>query len=475
MAFSDPRYFLFLFAIALALPLIPRGIFRLGVIAAASFGFYIAFSAMYAAILLFVTLLAYAGARVIYGLPLGRFRAIVFATALLGLFSPLAFFKYMPTILASLPLQTSGAGFDVIANIVLPVGISFYTFQAVGYLIDVYVGVIRPETGIIRFAAFTSFFPQLTAGPIARSAQLLPQMDSVGHYDYGKVVTGLRLLLVGMFMKVVIADNLAPLVDTIYATPRNFTKGDLLLATLYFSFQVYADFAGYSLLAIGSAKLLGIDLMTNFKQPYLSQTLPEYWRTWHISLSSWFRDYLLTPLQLQWRNFKQPGMVAALVATFIVVGVWHGAGAKYALFGLLHGVLVAGSTLSLKRRNMILKTLAVPKWLIVACRTFLTFWIVTLSFVLFRANAIPDALFIYKTLVLGDFGASTLPLKLPLFFIGLLFIGDVLVKRGWSWDSLPPILRYTAYQVIGLAIMVMVAYRWTDSSNNLQHFIYFKF
>jgi len=146
---------------------------------------------------------------------------------------------------------------------------------------------------------------------------------------------------------------------------------------------------------------LGIELLANFKQPYLSQTLPEYWRTWHISLSSWFRDYVFTPLHLQWRNLGKFGLVSALIITFIIVGVWHGAGLKYAIFGLIHGVLVAGSTLTIKRRDKILKVLHVPKWLIVTSRTFITFAIVTLSFVLFRANDMPIIFTEYFYLVTG--------------------------------------------------------------------------
>lgn len=475
MALSDPRYFIFLFVVAALLPLVPQGKLRLGAIASVSVCFYMAFSPIYAVILAFVTLLAYTGAVKVDSIQPGRKRLIIFIAILFGIFSPLLFFKYVPALLETLPLQASGYKLNAIPRLVLPVGISFYTFLAAGYLIDVYVGIIRSEQGLIRFAAFMSFFPQLTAGPIARSTHLLPQLEALGNYDYARIVSGFRLLLIGMFMKVVIADSLAPLVDIVYTSPTKYARGDLFIATFYFSFQVYADFAGYSLLAIGSARLLGIELLANFKQPYLSQTLPEYWRTWHISLSSWFRDYVFTPLHLQWRNLGKFGLVSALIITFIIVGVWHGAGLKYAIFGLIHGVLVAGSTLTIKRRDKILKVLHVPKWLIVTSRTFITFAIVTLSFVLFRANDNWDANYIYRIFLFGDGADHTLPYVWPLFLIGILIVGDLLAKRGWSWDRLPQASRWIAYQIISLVILVFVVYRWTEHSVHMQHFIYFKF
>src|SRR5258708_4095303 len=159
----------------------------------------------------------------------------------------------------------------------------------------------------------------------------------MGQFDYARAVSGLRAILVGLFMKIVIADALAPYVDSVYADPRQHGAVDLALSTTYFSFQVYADFAGYSLIAIGSARLLGVELLTNFMQPWLSQNLPDFWRRWHISLSSWFRDYVFTPLQFQARRQGVYGLAVALIFTFVLVGVWHGAGVNFALFGLIHG------------------------------------------------------------------------------------------------------------------------------------------
>src|SRR6185312_10875370 len=179
--------------------------------------------------------------------------------------------------------------------------------------------------------------------------------------DYARAVAGLRAILIGLFMKVAIADTLAPHVDAVYFDPRRFGAVDLTLATVYFSFQVYADFAGYSLIAIGSARLLGVELLTNFMQPWLSQNLPDFWRRWHISLSSWFRDYVFTPLQFQARRSGAAGLAMALVFTFVLVGIWHGAGLKFALFGLIHGALVAFSTLTFARRDRYWRSRGVPR------------------------------------------------------------------------------------------------------------------
>ena len=331
-------------------------------------------------------------------------------------------------------------------NTALPVGLSFYTFQAVGYLIDVYVGNLPAERDAIRFSAFMSFFPQLLAGPIERAPHLLPQLDRVGHFDYARVVSGLQAILIGLFLKVVVADSLSPLVESVYSDPRRFASPDLALATIYFSFEVYADFAGYSLIAIGGGRLLGVELLQNFAQPFLSQSLPEYWRTWHISLSSWFRDYVFTPLQFQWRRRGAVGLVSALIITFTIVGIWHGSGWKYAIFGMMHGLLVSFSTLTFRRRDQAWRRSGVPMSLVAVWRAIATFCAVTLTFVLFRADDTSTAAWIYGQLFSHPIGTTSLPVVWPAALIALVIAGDLVARhRGKLLVESSSLMRWTVY------------------------------
>ena len=421
MAFSDPRYLLLLGFVALILPMIPRGSPRLMTIALISLGFYVSLNPASWYVLVGVASIAYLGGLALSALPNGNARGAVFLVLPAGDVAALAGLQ-----ICRFGLSTAAAGeryalpgWSSMADLVLPIGISFYTFLAVGYLIDVYVGSVPAERNGVRFAAFMCFFPHLTAGPIERTRHLLPQLENIGRFDYDRAVSGLRAILVGLFLKIVVADTLAPHVEAVYSNPRQHGAVDLVLGTVYFSFQVYADFAGYSLIAIGSARLLGVELLTNFAQPWLSQNLPDYWRRWHISLSSWFRDYVFTPLQFQTRRWGVYGLSAALVFTFILVGIWHGAGLKFAVFGLIHGVLVAYSTLTFARRDKYWRSLGIPRSMLFVGRASTTFVIVTLTFVLFRAGSLEDAIWIYRPCRVERKASRTIAVTAPCIAIVL--------------------------------------------------------
>lgn len=237
-------------------------------------------------------------------------------------------------LLAKMNLFYDAPEFDLL----LPVGISFYTFQTLSYSIDIYKGKLEPERNFSRFALFVSFFPQLVAGPIERATHLLPQFKQKFVFEYERVVSGLRLMLWGFFKKVVIADNLARVVDQVYNNPEDQTGMTYLIATYFFTFQIYCDFSGYSDIAIGSARVMGFDLMQNFRQPYLSKSIREFWSRWHISLSTWFRDYVYIPLggnrRVKWRWYYN------LLITFLVSGLWHGANWTFVVWGAIHGFLL---------------------------------------------------------------------------------------------------------------------------------------
>jgi alginate O-acetyltransferase complex protein AlgI len=476
MAFTDLRYLLFLGLVTVMLPLFPRGNTRLFVSGLVGLGFYINLVPNHWYVLVAVSVTAYVGGLVVSTLADGRVRSAAFLVSVVATLLPLLTFKYAASLYAFLPPASNVATrWSLMANLILPIGNSFYTFLAVGYLIDVYIGSVPAERNATRFGACMWFFPHLTAGPIERSRHLLPQLENIGQFDYSCAVSGLRAILIGLFMKVVIADTLAPYVDLVYANPRQHGAIDLALATVFFSFQVYADFAGYSLIAIGSARLLGVELLTNFMQPWLSQNLPDFWRRWHISLSSWFRDYVFMPLQFQARRWRAYGLAGALIFTFMLVGIWHGAGIKFALFGLIHGALVAFSTMTFARRDKYWRSLGIPRLLLMTGRAVATFLIVSLSFVLFRAHDVSDAFWIYKTIVSGAGPTRTGSLFLPLSSIALLIGGDLFVVLGVDLRRLSTWSRWVAYYAAVVCIAAATFNHALKASSYDQQFIYFKF
>jgi alginate O-acetyltransferase complex protein AlgI len=253
----------------------------------------------------------------------------------------LSFFKYYNFFVDSLVtlLESCSVPFNVSTlSIILPVGISFYTFQALSYTIDVYRKRLKACDDPIAFLTFVAFFPQLVAGPIERAKELLPQFYEKKKFSYPATIAGLRLMLWGFFQKIVIADNLAPLVEKVYGTPENYSGLSIVIATFCFAFQIYCDFAGYSNIAIGAAKTLGFYLSPNFNTPYFSTSFTDFWRRWHISLSSWFKDYVYIPLggnkKSKWRTNIN------LLLTFTLSGLWHGAAFTFILWGFLHGLLL---------------------------------------------------------------------------------------------------------------------------------------
>ncbi len=278
-------------------------------------------------------------------------------------------------------------------DIMLPMGISFYTFQAASYTIDVYRKDVKPVRHYGIFSLFITFFPQLVAGPIERSSQLLPQFYKKHSFDKERVLLGLKWMLWGFFKKIVIADRTAVAVDTIYASPQSYSGLYLFLAMILFTFQIYCDFSGYSDIALGSAKVLGFDLMMNFKKPYLSKSIKEFWRRWHVSLSTWFMDYVYIPLGGNRKG--QTRQCWNLFVTFLVSGLWHGANWTYAIWGGLHGVYLVVGRWTENVRKKIRTILHLEKNILWSGWNILcTFLLFSLSLVIFRANTITDAVYV---------------------------------------------------------------------------------
>ncbi|MBL4653924.1 MAG: MBOAT family protein, partial [Flavobacteriales bacterium] len=265
-------------------------------------------------------------------------------------------------------------------DLLLPVGISFYTFQTLSYTIDVYRGKSKPETHLGIFALYVSFWPQLVAGPIERSTHLIPQFHQNHTFDYKRVVDGLRLMLWGFFKKIVIADRLAVYVNQVYNHPGWYDGFTVIFATVFFAFQIYCDFSGYSDIAIGSARIMGYDLMDNFNRPYFSKSIREFWSRWHISLSTWFRDYLYIPLGgnrvVKWRWHYN------LFITFLISGLWHGANWTFIVWGGLHGIYLI---VELKTNSILEPVRNLNKWYSKFTMVLFTFGLVLFSWIFFRA------------------------------------------------------------------------------------------
>ena len=326
--------------------------------------------------------------------------------------SVLGFFKYYNFFVDSWIDLFSSFGYVIKSvwtlNIILPVGISFYTFQTMSYTIDIYKGKLKPTKDFISFASFVSFFPQLVAGPIERASNLLPQILKKRVFKYEQGVQGLRLILWGMFKKVVIADSLAPMVNDIFGNYQELGGGTLWLGIIYFAFQIYCDFSGYSDIAIGTSKLFGFELMSNFKFPYFSRNIGEFWRRWHISLSTWFRDYLYIPLggsqKGKWMSIRN------IFIIFLVSGFWHGANWNFVFWGLFHSMLFLPTfifntnrkyTASIIAENTLLPK---PKEIIQIGTTFI---VVTIGWVFFRSDTLEDSfIFLYKMIFEFDINLS---------------------------------------------------------------------
>jgi alginate O-acetyltransferase complex protein AlgI len=461
MSFASPEFIVLFFSVLVLYYALPPAA-RNPLLMVASATFYMWWRPEYVLLILFSVTVDY---FVAFGLHAqagpGR-RRLLLIVSLVTNFGLLFFFKYFEFAAESL---RSALGLFKIAweppllKLVLPIGISFHTFQALSYTIDVYRGQIPIERNLGKLWLYVLFFPQLVAGPIERAGHLLPQFSERHAPDPDLIAAGLRRMLWGLVKKVAIADRLALLADRVYENPGECTQAQVILATYAFAFQIYADFSGYTDIAIGAAQTLGFRLRENFDRPYLASSPVEFWRRWHISLSSWFRDYVYVPLG---GNRGGPGRwILAVLITFALSGLWHGARWTFVLWGLFHGVLLVGSRVA-GRRGWGER---VPGWI----RTVVTFHLVLAGWVLFRSSTLADAGIVFRT-ALG----LLQPLTEPAPFVRkdlLLAAGGAVVlilsevRRAPAW---PAVVRWTAY--VAGALLVLNARPAADLP-----FIYFQF
>lgn len=498
MLFNSFNFILFFPITVLCYYLIPAK-FRHIWLLICSYYFYMSWNIRYALLLALSTLITYMGGilmeRAGENLSMKRFHLFLSFTAnLLILF----FFKYITFAIGLLTRALSSLQISFHApnlDILLPVGISFYTFQALSYAADVYKGRIRAEHNLFRYALFVSFFPQLVAGPIERSGTLLTQFQNVcaskakyPPFDYEKARSGLFFMLFGYFEKMVIAERASLLVDSIYNDYTAYEGFALILATFFFAIQIYCDFGGYSHIAIGAARILGFDLMDNFHQPYFAVSIQDFWHRWHISLSTWFRDYLYIPLggNRGGRLHKYKN----LMITFLASGLWHGAGLHFVIWGFLHGLYqIAGDiTMPVREKLKGMCRILPQSRTDLILRRLCTFCFVCIAWVFFRANGIRDGIYIllhslrgwnFSFFTSGEIYGLGLPRAdfwilicaiLVLLLIDFLHERQIFISK--VLQRLPLIPRWLSYFLLVLPIFLQALASFGKPASS---FIYFQF
>ena len=456
MLFNSWQYALFfpiVFALYWGLP----HKFRVYLLLIASYWFYMSWNVKYVVLILFTTLVSYSAALMLERAHTRRVKRVILTLTLFACLGVLFVFKYFNFV--------TGAIVDFLnmfalhlhpmtLKLLLPVGISFYTFQTLSYVIDVYRGSVKPERNLLVYALFVSYFPQLVAGPIERTNNLLPQIKANHEFCYEQAAYGIKLMTWGFFKKLCIADVLAVYVDKVFSDVYSFRGLSLMLATFFFTVQIYCDFSGYSDIARGCSKMLGIDLMENFRSPYFSASLHEFWSRWHISLSTWFRDYVYIPLGGS-RCGKLKHNVNLMI-TFMVSGLWHGADWTFVIWGMLHGLGQVIENTFTGRESREVHGLAR------AARVCITFLSVMLAWVFFRAQSLGEAVYVFTHIFIpvkgGNLGISNVRKLLIGLLLLIMFVYDYIsikhdaVMHVTSTRNM--ILRYMAY--FGLLTMIIL-------------------
>ncbi len=466
MLFNSFSFLIFFPIVLLVYFIIPKKIRYIWLLIA-SYYFYMCWNAQYALLLLASTVVTYVAALLIRCFRENTFqKKLMVAVSLFLNFGILFLFKYFDFMVSAIGSVLSMAGVEFQApalDLLLPVGISFYIFQAVGYTIDVYREKLAPEKNFLRYALFVSFFPQLVAGPIERSTNLLPQLQKVHElhlWDTKRIQRGAIVMLYGYFMKMILADRIAVFVDAVYEpmSYSNYKGITVMIAAVLFSVQIYCDFAGYTYIAIGAARVMGFDLMNNFNTPYLAKNIKDFWDRWHISLTSWFKDYLYFPL-----GGSRKGKLRKYVNIFIVFllsGLWHGAAWHYVVWGVVHGVMRIVGELTTEIRLKCYKhfhcqrdTLATKLWQVLC-----TFALVTIAWMFFRGESVHQALSLIRNMftefnpwVLSD--GSLFAMGLDAKEWNVLIISLIILL-------LVDILRYKKTDLVGIFMQQNLWFRW---------------
>lgn len=486
MLFNSIEFVLFLSVVLLVYNYLKPNA-RLYFLLAVSYFFYACWSYKYLGLIFFTSASCYLAGRIIGNSTSTSFKKLILGVSLCVNFSILFIFKYFNFIAQAVEDISSQfkyhADFQLI-SVLLPVGISFYTFHSISYVIDVYRKKIPVENNMFRFLLFVSFFPQLVAGPIARSENLLPQLHNFEDYKYENFRKGFVLIFWGLFKKMVIADRLALAVNYVYNDVSHASTVSIIIATIFFTYQIYCDFSGYSDIALGVSKLFNIDLMVNFRNPYFSKTVTEFWRRWHISLSTWFRDYLYIPLGGNKGSLAK--WIFNTVFVFMVSGLWHGANYTFLVWGTIHGLILVVEKFVYGKRLRDLKPgitfLNIGRW---AC----TYCIVVIAWVFFRANNIHDAVVVFekifslegvvqntKMLFMNDGAMNLLGVNMYDFILSIIFIA-ILVSVNFylrSSNIVDYVLSRSKVNRWAFYIIITFIVLWFGEFGT-NEFIYFQF
>ena len=481
--------FVFFFAVVTTLYFLLPHRFRWFLLPAASCFFYMFFKPVYILILAFTIVIDYYAGILLEDTPDKKQKKkylIMSIIANVGVLAVFKYFNFLNTNISGLALMMGYKNPIPFLSIALPIGLSFHTFQAMSYTIEVYRGNHKAERHFGIYSLYVMFYPQLVAGPIERPQNMLHQFHEEKFFNYNNAVAGLRLMVWGMFKKAVIADRLAMVTDPVFNNPHSYSATSILIAAVFFSFEIYCDFSGYSDIAIDSARFMGFNLMKNFDQPYNAKSISEFWRRWHISLSTWFKDYLYIPLG--GNRVSKPRRLSNLFLVFLVSGLWHGANWTYIIWGALHGFYMVFADLTTKIRSTINKAIGLSriKWLDQCIQKLITFLLVTIAWIFFRANTVHDAVYMIGRLpsVFGEWAqaaqskiaAVNIPLSgyklwMCVIVIGALELVHIIQKRrgiNTLLQNQPRYIRWCVYYVFVVAIIFLGVF------HNRQ-FIYFQF
>ncbi|MDB5256728.1 MAG: hypothetical protein JWM14_1423 [Chitinophagaceae bacterium] len=483
MLFNSIEFLIFFPVVTLLYYLLPHK-FRWFHLLAASCFFYMFFVPVYILILFFTIIIDYYAGIWIENSE-GAVRKRYLMASIIANIGILCVFKYYNFFLDNMVFLFQSLNIPIASehipylSILLPIGLSFHTFQAMSYTIEVYRGNQKAERHFGIYALYVMFYPQLVAGPIERPQNVLHQFHEEHTFKSSNLLAGLRLMLWGFFKKLVIADRIAVYVDAIYDHPDQFGWHNILLAIILFAVQIYCDFSGYSDIALGSAKTMGFDLMKNFDRPFISTNISDFWRRWHISLSSWFNDYLHTPICIAWRDYGQYAIIFGLLVTFFISGLWHGAAWTFIGYGVVHGVALTFEVLTKKTRKKVIKKF--NKALYDRLSMLLTFTFLCLSWVIFRADSMSDIGTIYhqlfsfnttafQSLVMNsnmvEFGATSFAIAAVM----ILFMWVVESKVSYSLYELND--RPVADIILSSALLICILSLGVFNHNS---FIYFQF
>lgn len=472
MVFNSIAFLIFLPIVVVLFYLLPHK-WRWLMLLAASCVFYMWFVPKYILILLVTIVIDY-GAGVLMERYADRhkLKKTFFIISIVSTLTVLLVFKYLNFLTANLDQLCAALGMEthLLTHIILPIGLSFHTFQSMSYVIEVYRGHQKAERHFGYYALYVMFFPQLVTGPIERPGNLLHQLHEKKEFRYENISKGMRLILFGFFVKMVVADHLGEYVDEVYGHLDEYNSWSVLGCMFFYSFQIYCDFFGYSTIALGSAKLMGFDLMDNFRSPYLSKNIADFWHRWHISLSTWFRDYVYIPLGGSRVKFGR--WAFNIMVVFVLSGIWHGAAWTFLLWGFAHGLL---HIIEKALLNRFPSKESQSKWVRIsvdALCVLKTFVLVTLFWVVFRATDLEHLKAIFVTAFTNFGGGEQMSVKPGMWiYLGLFILSDIVLRntRFDAWcEGKPMVVRWLIYSV--LVFMVIAC----SSVKNFP-FIYFQF